>query len=190
MTRNCLIALGANLPTTTRTPLEVLKHALRLMKSESIDVKSVSLWYVTPAFPPGSGPDYVNAVAKIETDLTADQTLNRLADIEIELGRVRTQRWGARVCDLDLLSYERAILPDLKTQAYWQNLPLEAQLRETPEQLILPHPRMTERAFVLIPLRDVAPDWVHPVSNRTLTDLIDALPEGDKNAVKPMPQSQ
>lgn len=186
MPNKCIIALGANLHSSTATPMETLSLSLKLFKDESVNVTAVSDWYQTPAFPIGSGPDYVNAAASLETILTAEQLLLELARIEAELGRVRKDRWGARVCDLDLISYGESVLPNVETFKKWHSLPLEAQMRETPESLILPHPRLQDRAFVLIPMRDVAPDWVHPVTGETLNELIDVLPAKDVSDIVKM----
>jgi len=147
---------------------------------------ALSLWYSTPAFPVGSGPDYVNAVAKFKTGLDAYELIELLSKTERKLGRIREDRWGARVCDLDLLSFEDRILPDIQTYQKWLDLPLDRQKSETPSELILPHPRIQDRAFVLIPLRDVEPNWVHPVSGQTIDALIAALDESDLQAIRPM----
>jgi len=176
MANNCLIALGANLPTSTRTPLELLEYALKVLEDESFDLTAVSRWYKSPAFPAGSGPDYINGVAAIRTLKHANDVLRRLNEIESELGRIRKDRWGARVCDLDLLTCNQEVLPDLETYTFWRGLPLKQQMSDVPTELILPHPRIQDRPFVLIPMRDVAPDWQHPATGETIDDLIDALP--------------
>ncbi len=186
MINNCFVALGANLPTSTRTPAGLLRYALKILEDESLYVAEVSRWYQTPAFPSGSGPDYVNAVAKLQTRLEPHEVLARLAETEEACGRKREGRWGARVCDLDLLSFGDRILPDLKTHNDWVQLPLEAQMKETPCELILPHPRIQDRAFVLVPLKDVAPDWRHPVTGQGIDALISELNVHDVRAVRPM----
>jgi len=101
MVANCLVALGANLPTSTRAPIEHLRYALEVLEGESVSLAALSLWYSTPAFPVGSGPDYVNAVAKFKTGLDAYELIELLSKTERKLGRIREDRWGARVCDLD-----------------------------------------------------------------------------------------
>jgi len=174
------------LHSSTATPMETLRLSLKLFKDESVNVAAVSDWYQTPAFPVGSGPDFVNGAASLETILSPEQLLLEMARIEAELGRERKDRWGARVCDLDLISYGEPVLPDAETFEKWRALPLEAQMRETPEDLILPHPRLQDRAFVLIPMRDVAPDWLHPATGETLDELIDALPEKDVSDIVKM----
>lgn len=101
--------------------------------------------------------------------------LSALHAVEDRLGRKREGRWGRRVIDLDLLACGDAVLPDLDTHAHWRNLPLEAQQRLAPDGLILPHPRLHERAFVLVPLADVAPDWRHPILGLSVKEMCDAL---------------
>lgn len=91
------------------------------------------------------------------------------------MGRERGTRWGQRTLDLDLLAMGDLVLPDAQVYAHWRDLPLEDQARRAPEQLILPHPRLQDRAFVLVPLSDVAPDWRHPVLGRTVLEMRDAL---------------
>lgn len=91
-----------------------------------------------------------------------------------------------RTLDIDLVALGDSVLPDGATQDAWRRLPPEAQVRTTPDRLILPHPRLQDRAFVLVPLADVAPDWVHPRTGQTVRQMLDALPAEDRAAVKPL----
>jgi 2-amino-4-hydroxy-6-hydroxymethyldihydropteridine diphosphokinase len=150
-----------------------------LIEAESIAVCKMSNWYETPAFPAGSGPNFINAVVQIETDKSAHAVLTTLHAIEKQVGRTRDNRWEPRICDLDLLDFSGQIHPDRTTYDRWQTLPLDQQKVETPADLILPHPRIADRSFVLIPLRDVAPDWVHPVTGVSVEEMIAALPAED-----------
>jgi 2-amino-4-hydroxy-6-hydroxymethyldihydropteridine diphosphokinase len=119
-------------------------------------VAARSRLYESPPWPlPSEQPWYVNAVARIETALDPEALLAHLHAIEREFGRVRGNRNEARTLDLDLLDYDG---------------------RRRARDPALPHPRLADRAFVLFPLRDVAPDWRHPADGRTLADLANALP--------------
>jgi 2-amino-4-hydroxy-6-hydroxymethyldihydropteridine diphosphokinase len=171
-----LIALGANLPSAAGAPQATLEAALRALEARGVDVCARSPWYRTPAFPPGSGPEYVNGAAKLAGPSSPETVLTELHAVEKSLGRSRGPRWGARVCDLDLLAFGDRVLPDEDTGREWIGLGELAQDRGAPERLTLPHPRLQDRAFVLIPLADIAPDWVHPVLGKSVTALLDRLP--------------
>jgi len=140
--------------------------------------------YRTPAFPAGVGPDYVNAAAILDCALNPQQMLDLCNIVEVDAGRVRTKRWDSRTLDVDLIACESHILPDEQTFLHWHDLPLSAQKVETPKDLILPHPRLQDRAFVLVPLHDIAPDWCHPVLGRTTRQLMMDLSEADRAAIK------
>lgn len=114
---------------------------------------------VTRAFGVTDQPDFVNAVARIETKLSPQELLARLHAIEVAAGRVRSKRWGPRTLDLDLLDYD--------------GLKLEGK-----NGLTLPHPGIAGRLFVLKPLQEVAPGWVHPVLRKRAQTLIRVLPAG------------
>lgn len=183
-----LIALGANLPQSGLSPLETLRSAIQSFPSVNLPVPVVSRFFATPCFPDGAGPDYVNAAAllQVESYLTGTDILSRLHEIEAMFGRQRTQRWGMRTLDIDLLALGDAVLPDLATQTKWRNLDPSLQALQTPDELILPHPRLQDRAFVLVPLADVAPDWVHPVLNLTIAQMMAALPADQLADVRPL----
>jgi 2-amino-4-hydroxy-6-hydroxymethyldihydropteridine diphosphokinase len=185
-TSEFFLALGSNLPGPAGDCPEILTQALEEIQAKGFTVQSVSRYFTTPAFPPGSGPDFVNACACVRGPGTAGAFLEMLHGIEADLGRVRQARWGARVIDLDLLAVGAQILPDLETQKRWRDLPPEEQMRDAPDQLILPHPRLTERGFVLIPLADIAPLWQHPVTGESVAALVLALPEAEKAAIRPL----
>lgn len=174
------IALGSNLDDATRTSREVLDEALGLLDEPELRITRQSKAYRSPAFPAGNGPDYVNAVAEISTTLPAEAVLAALHDVENTLGRTRGARWASRVIDLDLLALGSDVLPDRLTFAHWAALPLSEQMAHTPSALILPHPRLQDRAFVLVPLVEIAPEWVHPVLGKTASQLLATLPEAGR----------
>ena len=169
--------------------METLAIALRLLDGESVCVTSVSRVFRTPAWPPGSGPDFANAAAIVETTLPPEALLARLHAVEAELGRIRTVRWGARAIDLDLLAYGDRIAPDEATLRHWIDLQAEAQAREAPGVLLLPHPRLQDRGFVLVPLADVAPDWRHPLHGVTVREMLDRLGPDASEGIEVLPDS-
>lgn len=131
---------------------------IRTLDCEEIKVVSRSRLYRSAAWPDPSDPEFVNAVALVETELSPVALLDRLHALEMSFGRTRHAKNAPRPLDLDIIDYDGKV----------------STPGETP---ILPHPRMTDRAFVLLPLRDVAPDWRHPVSSLDLDALIAALPD-------------
>jgi len=175
--RNILIALGSNTSENSTDSYSLVKTALSQLKAKSIVISSISKYYLTPAFPVGAGPDFINCVASATTEMSPDDVLKTLHAIEANLGRSRSVRWGQRSIDIDLLSYEDFIRPDEKVHSFWLSMSLERQMADAPTELILPHPRIQDRAFVLVPLADIAPDWVHPVLGKTTQEMCDALDE-------------
>lgn len=145
------IALGSNLGNS----LQTLESAVAtLSQTPEISLQARSHWYRTKAVGPPQ-PDYLNGCILLTTTLTPHALLQVLLNTEKQFGRVRRERWGPRILDLDLLLYGDWILdaPDLQ----------------------IPHPRMTERAFVLVPLAEIAPNWIEPVSGKAIADLVQTV---------------
>ncbi len=174
-----LVALGANLASAVGGPRVTLEAALAALEKRGVRVAGRSHWYRTPAFPIGSGPDFVNGAVRLEAGLAPGEILTLLHAVERGLGRDRRKRWAPRVCDLDLLAVGGAVLPDAAAVRSWMALAPEAQAEAVPPGLILPHPRLHERGFVLRPLADVAPDWVHPLLGASVREMLAALPPGE-----------
>ena len=180
-----LVSLGSNAPGgQTAATSFVLKGSLRLAETSGVFDVVTSDLFDTPAYPAGIGPDFVNAAMAFRTTLPADALLDVLHGIEAEAERTRDLRWGQRTLDLDLLALGDLVVPDVATQTRWRDLDPVAQRQEAPDRLILPHPRLQDRAFVLVPLAQVAPDWVHPVTGQSVLQMRDALPRADVAAVR------
>ena len=173
-----LVALGSNLPTEHGAPRATLEAALREMETRGIRVVAVSRFYRTPPISPHEQPDFVNAVAQVETDLGAADLLAELHEIERHFGRERRLRWFERTLDLDLLDCRGDVVEAEGERG--------ADAGTGPLPLALPHPGIAERGFVLVPLRDVAPDWRHPVTGKNADELIAALPADSLQGIEPL----
>ncbi|WP_173907522.1 2-amino-4-hydroxy-6-hydroxymethyldihydropteridine diphosphokinase [Pseudophaeobacter leonis] len=181
-----IIALGGNLPFGDMLPRNTLEGAVEELTLPLGESCQVSRLFQTPSFPAGSGPDYINAVMVLETDLNPTDLLQHLHEVEQKFSRQRDQRWGMRTLDLDLIALGDWVLPDRPGYQRWLDLPLERQMTETPNELILPHPRVQDRAFVLVPLCDVFPDWVHPILGKTAAELCAERPKTELEAIVPV----
>jgi 2-amino-4-hydroxy-6-hydroxymethyldihydropteridine diphosphokinase len=153
------IALGGNLPFEGGVPQETQCKALQSLRDAGITIVQQSSFWTSPAWPDPAKPDYVNAMAEIASPLPAEALLSLLLETEEVYGRERQQRWDSRTLDLDLVDYRGRV--------------------STSDDLTLPHPRAHERAFVLLPLAEIAPDWCHPVSNTPIGTLIGLLDPRD-----------
>ena len=181
-----LVAVGSNLGARTVDVTETVREGIFQLEREGCVIRKQSRFFETPCFPAGAGPDFVNACLWLEADWSPEHALSVLHKVEHDFGRTRDVRWGPRSLDLDLLAVDDQVLPDPETYAKWRDLPPEQQSKVAPDRLILPHPRMQDRAFVLVPLADVAPDWRHPVLDRTVLQMLDGLSQSDISDVKPL----
>jgi 2-amino-4-hydroxy-6-hydroxymethyldihydropteridine diphosphokinase len=179
-----LVALGSNISDDLDKSLNVVEQSIEIISVNSMKLLNKSQFYQTPAFPIGSGPDFINCVLSVETDLSPDELLIVFHEIEATLGRKRGKRWEQRVIDIDLLCYEDLVKPNKSIVTEWIDMALSEQIKRTPEHLILPHPRIQDRAFVLVPMADVAPNWRHPVIGQTTLEMRDALPNELANEIR------
>lgn len=193
------IGLGANLPSAFGAPQDTVCAALGALAAEVGPVVTRSRLWRTAPVPPSGQPWYVNAVAQVDTALAPAQVLVVLKALETRFGRaLGTERNAPRALDLDLLDHGGFVLggpsspwerEGLGSARKGHNPPPTPPLQgrealgrplQGGDDLVLPHPRMAGRAFVLYPLQEVATDWVHPASGLSVRALIDALPEGQE----------
>lgn len=181
-----LISLGANIKSRAGSPAQTIVESLRCLRINGLTLRCVSRFFATECFPKGAGPDFVNVAASFCSSRTPDDVLSIFHEIELKFGRKRTHRWSARTLDIDLIASGDLVCPGESVQNHWRNLTLEDQKKRTPHELILPHPRLQDRAFVLVPLAEIQPQWRHPILDRTVKQMCDALPKADLEAVGPI----
>jgi 2-amino-4-hydroxy-6-hydroxymethyldihydropteridine diphosphokinase len=157
-----VIALGANLPSQNGAPRETLLAALDRLAQQDVEILRVSPFYESEAWPDPTDPPFVNAVAIVRTELSPSELMAKLHEVEISFGRKRSVPNSPRSLDLDLIDYNG---------------------RAESGPPALPHPRMRSRAFVLVPLADIAPAWRDPITGDMIDTLISALP-GGRSTVK------
>jgi len=159
------IALGANLPSDRfGPPRDTLEAAIGAIERGGVTVTARSRWFESAPVPMSGQPWFVNGVIAGETALDAGGVMALLHHVETTFGRTRRERWEARVVDLDLL----ACGTEVRSEG----------------ALLLPHPRMHQRRFVLAPMADIAAGWRHPVLHHTVADLLSGLP--DDGIVRPL----
>ena len=160
-----LIALGANLPTARHgTPARALDAALDALAGAGIRTAARSRWYRSAPVAPATGRWFVNGVIGVETTLPPRPLIARLLAVEAGFGRRRSGAGVARPLDLDLLDYHGRIARHAADGGG--------------PALILPHPRLARRAFVLVPLAEIAPAWRHPATGAAVASLLAAVPPG------------
>jgi 2-amino-4-hydroxy-6-hydroxymethyldihydropteridine diphosphokinase len=153
-----LIGLGSNLGDRQRNLEQAIERLRNLPETECLRASHL---YATRPWGVLDQPEFLNAVAEIETRMKPHRLLRSLQGIEQDFGRTRSERWGPRILDLDLLDCDGQIVQD--------------------DRLCLPHPRIAQRAFVLVPLCEIAPDWKEPLTGRTSIEMLDELdPDPDE----------
>jgi 2-amino-4-hydroxy-6-hydroxymethyldihydropteridine diphosphokinase len=160
--KSAYLAIGSNLGNKISnieiTKFELEKHKIKILKFSSN--------YISESWPDRSMPNYINVIIKIKTTLLPIELLRVCNLIELKLGRVRRKKNAPRICDIDIIDYDEKIL------------------NKKNKQLILPHPRMNKRNFVLLPLFELDKSWKHPKSKINIVNLINSLPVKDLRSIK------
>lgn len=160
--QNIFLGTGSNLGDRAGN----LEKACRLIAAHIGPVRAASRLYHTKAWGVSEQPDYFNQVLCVSTELEPETVLDTILDIERQMGRVRRIKWGPRLIDIDILFYgDRVIRTD---------------------RLVIPHPFLQDRRFVLVPLAEIAPDLEHPLLKKSVTELLSACPDDLAVAVVPL----
>ena len=181
---NYVVVLGSNLSSEFGNSAETLKKCAGEMRSSpAIESLLESNWYISSSFLDKREPRYVNVGIQFSTNLEPIELLNFTSGLENKYGRKRQRRWGPRTCDIDILLCDQLILPNKLNFKKWLNLNLSDQIRLVPNELILPHPRLQERAFFLKPLNDLQPDWIHPFLKMNAKEMLDSIPLNELESI-------
>lgn len=159
------LGLGGNLGCETYgSPRRTCGAALEMLSTKGIGILAHSPWYESAPVPASDQPWYINGVVSVTTNLPPHDLVKTVLSVEAELGRRRSIPNAARTIDIDVLAYGDDII--------------EANHNTNVSDVIIPHPRMHSRAFVVLPLADIAPDWHHPVTGTHIQELVEKLPPG------------
>jgi len=154
------VGIGSNLGDRLQNCL----RAIQMMREiPGCELSASSRWYLTQPVGVTEQEWYVNGAAALSTTATAEELLDRLLSIEKFMGRVRSRKWEPRLIDLDILLFGNEIIDE--------------------EDLKIPHPRMHQRRFVLVPLSEIAPDVIHPRLGTSIRELLKSLPESDSEVL-------
>ncbi|MHA1518020.1 MAG: 2-amino-4-hydroxy-6-hydroxymethyldihydropteridine diphosphokinase [Alphaproteobacteria bacterium] len=174
-TAQVLVGFGSNSPGLWGTPAQTIAHAICDLERAGVTVTSVSPFYETAALGRPGQPPYVNAAAAVDTWLPAEALLRVLKSIERRAGRRGGSPWGPRTLDIDILDYKCLV-------RNWRGKqPRFARAGARP--LVLPHPWIEKRPFVLRPLLDVAPSWRHPVTKKRAQEVWQSVARSRKGQV-------
>ncbi|MEE2705199.1 MAG: 2-amino-4-hydroxy-6-hydroxymethyldihydropteridine diphosphokinase [Pseudomonadota bacterium] len=155
-----IIAFGANLNSHVGSPMVTIKSAISALQSRGIIFVKYSRFFETTPVPPSNNRNYINSVAIIETQMNPYELLNACHEVELMYGRERSYKNSPRTIDIDILAYNNIVIKNRKIQ--------------------IPHPRLHEREFVMIPLGEIAPNWKHPFLNISISELISNLETNNK----------
>ena len=180
-----VVVLGSNLPSKFGNSAETLKKCVDEIRSHP-SIKSLleSNWYISSSLIDEKEPRYVNVGIRFDTNLNPIDLLNYTSGLEKRFGRKREKRWEPRTCDIDILLCNQLILPNKAHFQKWLKLDFSDQIKLSPNELILPHPRLQERTFFLKPLIDLQPDWIHPFLGMKAKEMLDSLPPNELENIK------
>ena len=155
--------IGSNLNSKYGSRFDNISIAINLLVNSKIKVRKISNFYETPSYPNYSDPKFINLCIKLESNLKASELLNEIKKIEKKLGRIRIRKNEPRTCDIDIIDFNGEIIKS--------------------DELIVPHPRLHLRNFVIYPLKEIEPNWFHPIFNKNIDSFFQELDKNSHNEI-------
>ena len=161
--------IGSNLPLEEKGRETNILKAINHLKNLNLNLIKISSFYETPSYPNSSDPKFINLCVKFESNLKAIELLNELRKIEKKLGRTRIEKNEPRTCDIDIIDFNGEIIKN--------------------DELVAPHPRLHLRNFVIYPLKEIEPNWSHPIFNKNIYSLFQELDKNSHNEITRLSKS-
>ena len=161
--------IGSNLSSPYGNREDNIKKAIEYLKDFKINLIKISSLYETPSYPNNADPKFLNLCVKINTRLKATELLSEIKKIEKRLGRIRLKKNEPRTCDIDIIDFK-------------------GEQIET-EELIIPHPKLHLRNFVIYPLKEIEPNWLHPIFNKKIDSFFQELDKNSHNEITRLSKS-
>ena len=155
--------IGSNLPSEEGGRENNIIKAISYLKKLNLNLIEISSFYQTPSYPNNSEPKFINLCVKLESNLKANELLNEIKKIEKKLGRIRIKKNEPRTCDIDIIDFNGEIIKN--------------------DELIVPHPRLHLRNFVIYPLKEIEPNWLHPIFNKNIDSFFQELDKNSHNEI-------
>ena len=155
--------IGSNLPLDEGGRETNILKAISYLKRLNLDLIEISSFYQTPSYPNNLDPKFINLCVKLESNLKSSELLNEIKKIEKKLGRTRVKKNEPRTCDIDIIDFNGEIIKN--------------------DELVSPHPRLHLRNFVIYPLKEIEPNWFHPIFNKNIDSFFQKLDKNSHNEI-------
>ena len=161
--------IGSNLPSADGERKTNIIKAINYLKKLKLKLIKISSFYETPSYPNYSDPKFINLCIKLETNLKANELLKEIKKIEKKLGRIRLKKNEPRTCDIDIIDFNGEVIKS--------------------DELVAPHPRLHLRNFVIYPLKEIEPNWLHPIFNKNIDSFFQKLDKNSHNEITRLSKS-
>ncbi len=163
------LGIGSNLNSKYGNRFLNIKKTIQFISIEKIKIKKISSFYETPSYPNQKNPKFINVIIEVESQLSPENLLKKILFVEKKMKRRRVLKDEPRICDIDIIDFNNIII--------------------NKKNINLPHPRAHERNFVLFPLKEICPMWIHPLMNKKIDDLIEDLSLKTRNEITRVKES-